>query len=1091
STPALRSHHPDGTVTETWADTGTRARGTVSRVQDTPVPTRNLWNAPGARAEQDRETTGEPEPSHAPARESAGEQPTVEADPALFRAVSSRLPQGTPGPAPGSDSPVQVPASVVREHAQAWWSAMGSAPETTPEVLEQTFQQVADRVARGESPVPYMLEDATGGLADPARGGLEFGREIEFDLPHGLTHEQKNAVYQALVDDLRAAGLTTQTGIGETHEVQTEGYTSSRDGWRLETDPTVDAELVSPILHDTPQTWRDLRTAVGIIRNHGGKITKRTGGHVHVGTRSYGTDVLPYEALRGLFTGYQDELWRLAMNPRADAHRGLDQAGQLPEQSPGRYTSVQDVPSGEKKDALSFRRVQGKGTDHVEFRHPDGGLDEADIQTDIKIALGLVHAALRLAHNPGWRPPAHEQVGAHADVVQGVRHVGDGPEPVVVFEPDTPERTERLRGMLDTIFWRRADREQAMARLAMTSWYGGPGAGRARSELLEPAGIAGLEGLESLGGVFVRKVPGAAVFRPTDGAVDRGEEATAARLRAMLPGGDGFVAMVTFPRRPPYVPNAVGFDGSKRLGAAEFRAMLPHLGWSPGQPLAVAHPVEDTPGGLVAWAAELAAAIGAPVHIPANATEYAEDIEISSERLEGVPGLGIFGPPGGSVSDDGDMTTVPANAWFRLSPGAAADAGRRDDAWLAGTGFVSYTDAQAEQPQQPETRVTVIDLGPATDTPPAGERLALEPEDLAVHEGAIGYLTGLDADESRRVNAWAIERVGADHHVPMSLEPTAEDHARQRLVTDFASMVAYTFGTRGTRVAEELSLRLAHEYGTRRTVQGRGGAQDDVSPVVLAQLRYMQESVRFERALAGYLSEHEAANAELGKMARAAWSHAEMDPRFQGELHYFGHVNPRTVGAVGNSLSDLKRVAYEGNLRERLTFLFFGLSSALIRDLLGVKMNTPREVRAERADRVNVDARILYMEERKRIETADLSNEERARAYREAEEILRSNFRASEVRPPLSEAERRMVGDAEILPWASAEKKFSIRMGSDFQRRSEATGGLIRTGTSGSTYLLMRAAVHMNEIWGLDLDPVLIRLAAIGGMVSAGHHTFH
>ncbi|MEW1725221.1 hypothetical protein, partial [Streptomyces sp. NPDC093109] len=31
STPALRSHHPDGTVTETWADTGTRARGTVSR----------------------------------------------------------------------------------------------------------------------------------------------------------------------------------------------------------------------------------------------------------------------------------------------------------------------------------------------------------------------------------------------------------------------------------------------------------------------------------------------------------------------------------------------------------------------------------------------------------------------------------------------------------------------------------------------------------------------------------------------------------------------------------------------------------------------------------------------------------------------------------------------------------------------------------------------------------------------------------------------------------------------------------------------------------------------------------------------------
>ncbi|MEW1724887.1 hypothetical protein AB0389_36020, partial [Streptomyces sp. NPDC093109] len=379
--------------------------------------------------------------------------------------------------------------------------------------------------------------------------------------------------------------------------------------------------------------------------------------------------------------------------------------------------------------------------------------------------------------------------------------------------------------------------------------------------------------------------------------------------------------------------------------------------------------------------------------------------------------------------------------------------------------------------------------GPGVST--AGSRLALTPQDQEGHERAIGYLTGLDADESRRVNAWAVERVGVDHHVPLALEPSAEGYARQRLLTDFISMVAFTHATRGEQAAGELSLRLAHDYGTRRTVRARGGARDDAAPVVLAQIRYLQESVRFEKALARYLSEDVETNVELGKMARAVWRKAERHPEFRWYLDSFGSDDPRIVGAVGVSYDALADVVFQGNLRERMNFLFLGLSSGLIYDLLGVGVVPPGEIGIERADRVRGEAQTRYMEERKRIETADLSNEERARAYREAEEILRSNFRASEVHPPLSEAERRMVGDAEILPWVPGESYYGIRLDSDFQRRSEATGGLIRTGTSGSTYHFMRTALYMNEIWGLDLDPVLIRLAAIGGMVSAGHHTFH
>ncbi|MCZ1007822.1 hypothetical protein O1L68_14915 [Streptomyces lydicus] len=643
----------------------------------------------------------------------------VEADEVLLRALRSRLPQGTEGLVPGGDS-AQVPASVVREYARAWWAAMGGATETTPEVLERVVGQVAGRVAKGGPHIPYMLEDATGGLADPDRGGLEFGIEIEFDLPEHFTDAQKADARAAIIAGLGEAGLTSQTDVHGYHRAVDEGYTDARDGWRLETDPTVDGELISPILRDTGQTWQDLRTAVGVISEHGGRITKRTSSHVHVSTRQYGTDVRPYEGLRGLFTGHHDELVRLGTNPRADGHRGLKYARPLPERHDG-YHGVWDTPSGRNEDALSFKCVQGNGSDHVEFRQPDGSLDEAEIQTNVKIALGLVHAALRMSHVPDWQPPGHEEVGAHAVVVQGVRHAGSGPA-VTVFEPDAPEQTARMRTMLDTIFWRAEDREQVMARFAVTPWYGGLGARQAddaSSGLLQTAGIPGLEDLESLGSVFLKKMPGGAVFRSTDDAADHGEEATAARLHSMIPGDDAFVTMVAFKRRP-YVPNAFGFGGNKRLSAAEFKALLPHLGWSPGQRLVIAHPVEDTPGGLVKWASEMAAEIEAPVLVPASASEYAEEIEVPSERLEGISGLGIFGPPGGSVFDDGDTTVIPGNAWFRLSPEAAADGSAQDDTWPAGTGYVAYTGAQSGQ----SVTEQVPDSLPA---PPASRRGGLDP----------------------------------------------------------------------------------------------------------------------------------------------------------------------------------------------------------------------------------------------------------------------------------------------------------------------------------------------------------------------------
>ncbi|MGX1369540.1 prolyl-tRNA editing enzyme YbaK/EbsC (Cys-tRNA(Pro) deacylase) [Streptomyces canus] len=403
----------------------------------------------------------------------------------------------------------------------------------------------------------------------------------------------------------------------------------------------------------------------------------------------------------------------------------------------------------------------------------------------------------------------------------------------------------------------------------------------------------------------------------------------------------------------------------------------------------------------------------------------------------------------------------------------------------------SMTDASDAHPHD-EAQAFV--KGPPTPTAlvaPARTRLALTSEDQGVYERAIGYLTELDADASRRVNAWAIERVAADHYVPVALEPTTEDHARQRLEADFVSLVAFTYGTRGAVAAEALSLRLAHDYGTRRTVQVRGGAPGDATPVAVARMRYLQEAARFEEDLAGYLAEHEAATAELGKMTRAAWRVARDRGLDDKQLRLFGTSSPTLPGAVGTSLSALEAVAHEGNSRERETFLYRGIITNLISDLLGHSLSGHAELDSERADRIEAEPSRRAAELIKQAGRPRTPSAQKKQAQRDAAALRQSNIRAAYVRPPLSEAERKIVGKSEFLPWDLAMNRYAMREGSDLQVRSRATGGLVLTGTSGRIYRLLNVAVLMNQRWGLDLDLGLVRLAAIGASLSARHHTFH
>jgi Putative amidoligase enzyme len=347
-------------------------------------------------------------------------------------------------------------ADAARDRSRLQWP---EEPEVSymddPAAFDAAYQEARERRARGEDPVPYMLEDATGGLG-ATRGGRPFGVEIEFDVGPGADRYEALA---AIGRDLHAAGLTDSPYQQGYHSGARTPSRQHPGGWRFETDATVDGEIVSPVMHDTPETWRNLATVCEIVRRHGGRATARTGGHVHVGLSDYDHTVENHNRLLATATGYTDTLYRLAQNPEARAHRGTTWC--RPNNAPGPgYTSLPAVRQANYGHGLglNFQSVSGNRADHVEFRMWDGSLNPGVIQAHINLSLGLTAAGSRGGYNP---PAAPERVGAHRTANPGRQRLRG---------EQWRESTRSFRQLADTVFRRASNSAQAAALFAVTRW---------------------------------------------------------------------------------------------------------------------------------------------------------------------------------------------------------------------------------------------------------------------------------------------------------------------------------------------------------------------------------------------------------------------------------------------------------------------------------------------------------------------------------------------------------------------------------------------------------------------------------------------
>ncbi|MEV6536160.1 hypothetical protein AB0M86_42440 [Streptomyces sp. NPDC051639] len=607
----------------------------------------------------------------------------VEADAVLRRALDGLLP-GVPVPAEGEA--VRIPAGVTGEYARGWWP---QGPATAHVDVEAVVERIAGAFAEGRPFLPYFLNEATGGLADPARGGLTFGLEIEYSFPDGTAEADADERNRRILADLRSAGLTTQNDILGHGGAARAGYSEAPDGWLLERDSSVSGlELVAPIGRDTPRFWADFQQALGIIRGHGGVADADAGGHVHVGLRQFGNDVRRHTALWKMYRSFQDILVRLGTNPRLGQHRGSEYAQVMDEPSQG-YTMVGDViGTGEHRSALSFDSVSGVGSDHVEFRVKDGSLDGGEWQAWINVVLGLTHAALR-AGDTSWQAPAPVLPGTHAGVVQEVRAAGPGG--VRVFDAGREDETVGVRSFVDGIFWHPAIKAQVLGLFQLNPWFGGLAGGEAGPDnWLVPAELDGLDDLVPLGRVHA--VAGAEGFSLTGrGEIDPAEVPAQLRAEAALFGGvhPAFLVRLGADYEP---PSFFGTGGEIPAHPRTLVRLLRHLGWAPEQqPLALVPRGSLLNVAGLGWLVELAAAIGRPVHVLLDREEF----EVSAPAPEGH--FQRFVTEDESLVDiRGVRATASVFGWLRVLP--HEDFVVPADAWPAGTRWERDEPEPASEP---------------------------------------------------------------------------------------------------------------------------------------------------------------------------------------------------------------------------------------------------------------------------------------------------------------------------------------------------------------------------------------------------------
>jgi hypothetical protein len=344
---------------------------------------------------------------------------------------------------------------------QVAWGEPESRWEDDSNLFSQVYLDAQTRFKNGLPAGEYRYENVTGGMGDELNGRAA-GIELEFDLPEGMSEEQKQKAIHAIGKALYTQGLIKSTVLMEKDEAIAGGYSDThKGGWLFVRDDTCAGEIVSPLMKDTRETWTVVETVLNIVKKYGASASVNTGFHVHVSTADYETSI-PIDRLINNYNSNEDIIMRLAANPKTGKHRGIGHCARNITPSLGtkpvaeaRLYQIEDPVSGDQRNAaINMLGIRGETSDHIEYRAFDGTLDAFTIQNQILLSLALTQDAMR--------------------DTQTLESLNSGLKGTHASERDdkylSNESSKQVRAFLDRLFWRDQDKESITAAFAVGKW---------------------------------------------------------------------------------------------------------------------------------------------------------------------------------------------------------------------------------------------------------------------------------------------------------------------------------------------------------------------------------------------------------------------------------------------------------------------------------------------------------------------------------------------------------------------------------------------------------------------------------------------
>lgn len=317
----------------------------------------------------------------------------------------------------------------------------------------QEFQSDLQRLKN--APIPYQYENALNG------SDISFGIELEF------VDGDSNAIAR----ELYTLGICSSPRMQSYHSHGMPGM------WKLERDGSVTdgdrgGELVSPILRDTPETWRQIETICEVAKRHGARVNMETGGHVHISADPLDGKRQRWRRLFKAFKGTEEALFRFAggelgrfRNTGYTRSSSSEMSGairaRLPEEGTmddfrAALSSRQSGIAWQKYRSINLVPFTGGVRDAIEIRAFNGSLTPGVIQANVKVAAGLIHTAERSSIRGSEFQATTPSSRKRGELINEFRNSSRDEATMIRF--------------VDTYFTRKSDKEHILSVMAKNEW---------------------------------------------------------------------------------------------------------------------------------------------------------------------------------------------------------------------------------------------------------------------------------------------------------------------------------------------------------------------------------------------------------------------------------------------------------------------------------------------------------------------------------------------------------------------------------------------------------------------------------------------